>query len=436
MQMSNKDNNIRKYNILVYGAEMVNIDFNEDIDTKNFKLVFEPYSTSKRFNDFDCVILFQGIFEEYKYSNASYTRSRLLHKYDKNELDKRNNELRLLMKNNGFVCFLLNRPFRDDEDGNTLTSTDLSKIGCNSRDISRYDLSNRTAGLNCKLNEFNNFIELHGGANSYFRFRDDDYITIAEKNNEIVGFILWEIFYYLPTLIPDHSYKEYFTLLADSLTSSYNKIVTSTPDWINDIKISNQIDLEERKKLLTEDINLIDKEIDSLSKYKMILAHDGDKLVKAVKNVLENGLNLTIDSNDVYKEDLKITDKDGNPEIFIEVKGTNKGIKREHVNQVDSHRERAELPNGFPGLLIINTNIKNARNVIEKDKEPPTEQIIHAAKNNVLIIRTLDLLNLLNMYLNKNIDTDEILEIFKTKHGWLKVTDKSYEVIVDQNKTK
>src|SRR3990172_6532473 len=103
----------RQYNILVYGVEKRGLkEPSQEISNRNFKLIFEPFTTKKRFNDFDGVILFQGIFESYKYE-SSYNGEYLNHSYDCNELDKRKKELELLITKGGFVCFILHKPFVD-----------------------------------------------------------------------------------------------------------------------------------------------------------------------------------------------------------------------------------------------------------------------------------------------------------------------------------
>jgi len=88
----------RKYNLLAYGNERIGISQpSQDISNRNFVLSFEPFNTDKRFHEFDGVILFQGIFEKYRYEEAR-DGIYLNHSYDRNELDKRKKELSLLMK--------------------------------------------------------------------------------------------------------------------------------------------------------------------------------------------------------------------------------------------------------------------------------------------------------------------------------------------------
>ena len=113
---------------------------------------------------------------------------------------------------------------------------------------------------------------------------------------------------------------------------------------------------------------------------------------------------------------------------LVEVKGTSRGgVQREHVNQADSHRERAKLAASFPSILIINTNLK-ASTLGEKDQAVASEQVQHAARNNVLILRTLDLLNLIALRLAGQIDVQRVTAILTGSAGWLVVTTGGIEL--------
>ena len=72
----------------------------------------------------------------------------------------------------------------------------------------------------------------------------------------------------------------------------------------------------------------------------------------------------------------------------------------------------------MPVILIANTFIGTARTVEEKDKAPDEEQIILAEKHNVLILRTLDLLRLLNKYFSGECSREDICNQLLTKVGW------------------
>jgi len=65
-------------------------------------------------------------------------------------------------------------------------------------------------------------------------------------------------------------------------------------------------------------------------------------------------------------------------------------------------------------------------------KDVSIEQVIHARKNNILILRTLDLLRLLRLKLQQNILESAILDIFTQSSGWLKVTEEEWSLMEGQ----
>ncbi len=254
--------------------------------------------------------------------------------------------------------------------------------------------------------------------------------VLAKSNNKIVGLILGKSLFFIPTLIPDENcLEEYFTLFAEALISVRKKLIFEIPSWVDSFEFSKEIALrQENNALFNKHMNNQEK-IRQFRQYKKILVLSSDNLVDAVIEVLEVGFGIPLDTKDELHEDLKIIGEQKKPIVFVEVKGTNKGVKREHINQCDSHRERANLPPDFPSILIINTHIRKSRTIEEKDQDVAKEQIKHAVKIGVLILRTLDLLNILRLKLDKNISSDEIINLLRDNRGWLKVTDEKWEIV-------
>lgn len=428
----------RQYNLLVYGIEKCGLSTpGGEISNSNFKLSFEPFKTQKRFNEFDGVILFQGIFETYEYGEG-YGGKYLKHSYDKDELDKRNKELGILLKKGGFVCFILHKIFVDHYYSSgyskELIDTDLCKHALNYRSFYRKDIEGRVTKVHSVRDEFTRFLELYGAASSYFENYNDnvELREIAKINSYVVGMVLFDNNYFIPSLLPEKTYDrivEYYTLLSESLTSSFNKLRIEIPLWASKFSFDGENILNTRKQTLLEEIEEINNKLSKYSQYKKVLIGSGDILVENVATLLRDGFSFNIDYIDEYKEDLKIVDDDNVPLVFIEVKGTNKSVKREYINQTDSHRERAGLDQTFPALLVINTHIKNSKSIDDKDHTISREQIEHAVKMRVLVIRTLDLLYLLRHKDNGKILQQEILEILYNKLGWLKVDSDRWEII-------
>jgi len=151
-------------------------------------------------------------------------------------------------------------------------------------------------------------------------------------------------------------------------------------------------------------------------------------LRESIIKILRDGFGLEIDDTDELKEDFKIIDNEGKPVILVEVKGLNKGIARQHINQTDSHRERAQLEQEFPSILIVNTNIKKSNSLQDKYQEVAKEQIKHAVKMNVLVMRTIDFLDMLYLKEKGEVKKKNFLDILRQKSGWLEASQESWSI--------
>jgi hypothetical protein len=424
----------RTYNILVYGVENKGLSLPDvPIVARNFSLLFEEFKTPSRFNDFDGVILFKGIFETFE-SKPSEFGSYLKRSCDNHELDKRKKEATLLLEQGGFICFLLDDVFIDKENGRKFEGNDLAKFHLNYSDFYRDNFGGRLTRLKIKSDEFRSFLKVYGAANSYFRNfnKHIDLRVLAETPNGPAGMVINRNEYFVPTLIPDNlpeRLKEYFTLLSEGLTSSHNKLQTLLPEWIKEFSFDEEVGLEEEEDKIRARLLQIKERTDKLDQFRSILALTGDDLVESVIRLFSEGFGIIVDGKDELREDFKLLNSASEPFCLCEVKGINKGVKREHINQADSHRERSGFDADFPSLLLINSHIKNARSVVEKDQEIANEQIRHATNMNVLMLRTIDLLGMLRMFLMGRLNRQDLEELLISSRGWLRVEEQEYRVI-------
>jgi hypothetical protein len=148
--------------------------------------------------------------------------------------------------------------------------------------------------------------------------------------------------------------------------------------------------------------------------------------------MLEDALGLTVDAADQLREDVKLLDENGKVVCIGEIKGVNRGLKRENINQTDSHRERSGFDGSFPALLVANTNIKSARSVAEKDQEVAAEQIRHAVHMRVLIMRTIDLLGILRLVLAGKLTKPAACSLVLSSVGWLRVQSDEVRILTGE----
>ena len=418
-----------RLNIVVHGADSFGLQMEPaELDDRNYRLTFEPFRTEKRLSDFDGVITFQRLYERFE-RKSNYMNSWLAHSCDRDEMDKREKEADLLLKQGGFIVFLLHLPFLDRVYENMHSAeyrdTDLVKRFLNWRDLYREDYDQRVTSLSCVRDEFTRFFELYGAVWSSFSYHGGlSWRNLALRSSKPVSMVIGDYLFFIPCLLPEERSdrkEEFFRLLSDAIVSCVKKLRVEVPPWVDQYLLPQEDALVEEQAQLSSRLEALEQERSQLSRFKRVLVSDGDSLVDDTVNLLTNGLGLRVTSDEQYREDIRILGEDGNAVALGEVKGTNKGVKREFVNQADSHRERAGLPPTFPVLLIVNTHIKNSRTVQEKDQEVPAEQIAHAVRMNVLITRTFDLLNLLALAQKGMIARDALLTMLKSERGWLRV---------------
>ncbi len=430
VNIAKPDEQIEK--IMVYAIDRVGLAFPQaDIRRRNYHLHFEPFTSKRRFNEFDGVILFQGCFEKVDSGRDSWG-----HRYSdvrcaKDELDKRLNETKLLLDKDGYICVILCKPFVDGS-GRQYRSTDIAKILLDIGTLGRRDHPARVPLVRCVRSEFANFLKLCGACWTTFTCFDDgmELKPIAMLDSAPAGMVLSDNRFFVPALIPENDenrISEFFTLLADAVVTSRRKLVSELPEWTTNLLFPSEPALLEEKMQAVIRIQEIEASLDVYRGFRKALIQGDEQLVNTVKEILEDGFRLKVRSVDEYREDLKIVSDDGSPLVFCEVKGVSGGVKREFINQVDSHRERAGMPPSVPALLVCNTHIKNARSLEEKDKDVPRDQIAHAKRQNVLIMRTLDLLRLLRL-LEAGTLKENIIDLLRSS-GWLRVSDENWELI-------
>ena len=425
----------RHYKILVYAIEKVGLAAPaQEVMERNYTLYFEKYDTSTQFHDYDGIIVFQGIFEKFKPKEDIFGNEYYECKWNRNLLDRRMKEIENLINNGGFVCSLLVEQITYRLKHQEIYDTDLVKRILPFDDFLVKHFNSRQTFLSAKLNEFHNFIKQYGAAWAYFNTNFGPSIKkIASVSDYVVGFIYHNRLFFVPSLVPENNSSildNYFNLLADSLTTYLNKRQFEVPEWVDSYQFTEEPKIYSEKSELAQRMAELDGRLDFLKQFKRVLYLGNDPLVEAVASVLENGFCFRVDSQDDFREDLKILDTEGNPSVFIEVKGVNAGVKNPYITQAKTHLYKAGLPDDFPCLLIINTHIKNARTIEEKDKQVGEEQLTVAKRNGVLILRTLDLLNLFKLKLEGTITADDALKHLTENAGWLRVTNDQVEIIL------
>lgn len=171
-----------------------------------------------------------------------------------------------------------------------------------------------------------------------------------------------------------------------------------------------------------KNIGLANATLDKNNEFKSILYTNGDLLVKVVFEILEELLICDLCTfKDEKKEDFLI--KKEQITFIGEIKGVTSNVRSEHVSQLDTHLQGYKdiladegKDENIKSILIINHQRNNEIN----QRQPVHEnQITLAKRNGSVIIETITLLKLFEMYKLGNLTPEEFQNRIEKETGLL-----------------
>ena len=205
------------------------------------------------------------------------------------------------------------------------------------------------------------------------------------------------------------------------------------PEWFNDIKILDDVDIENEVSQIEEEITRLQKKkenklikLEENKEIKSVLYQTGKKLQKIANKMLDEMLEYEDkEFIDEMEEDYRICK--GENTFLIETKGLLRNVNGNDISKTDGHVQiyidkleeegKDQDKEKVKGIFIVAT--QRNRKIEERDKTPE-RQIKLAERNEILIIRTEQLLKLYEDFINIKIKTQEIIELFKTQIGEFK----------------
>ncbi len=426
-----------KYRILAYGFEKKGLPLPpQDMELPWCSVTFGTFLAAPRFQDFDGVIFFQGIFESFESVSRSFDEPYLRHTFSEDELDRRFRETVELISQGGLVCGVLTESFLDTHynrgGSRDFSRTDLSKRVLAGLGVGRANFPTRVPRVRSQFDELSEFFKLFGAACSQLTpERSDINCRVLSKalENTPVGVVKNNQIFVVPSMVPKPSeLEEFVSSLLTGVVKLWERFKQELPAWAGEYRFPNEVDLVQHKTEVSKEVDRIDSELAGLESMKRVLAYRDEPLVDAVMDLFQKALPLKPKREEDYHEDFELMDSSGVTVALVEVKGTSRGVLRAHVNQADTHRERGNRPHEFPSLLIVNAHLAKSTTLADRDHDIAPEQIQHAVQSNVLILRTLDLINLASQRMSGALDDERIIDLLLRSQGWLKVTATSAEV--------
>ena len=430
--------NTDKYKIFAYGFDKVGFELGtEQVSFEKGKIAFIPFDSDANLDTADGALIPQGIFEQIKNESSEwsvYTRVSV----QESMLLERERQVINLLRNQKWACFLVDEIIDrvpQSRGSQAINDTDLCKRVLNGVGVTNRENINGVTFLQSKRDEFNQYVSQYGVAKTKYTFYDSKkelYRTLVTFSGNVVGFEYCNQFFFLPFHTTKKSFsslKEISYILAKAITDYRQKRMIEKPAWLDQFNFHSESELREKTGELLKAASKLENELKTWESYKTILTTSGENLKSEVIRILERFFNLKIDSVDDHREDAKILGENNDAIALVEIKGTKKGIRRENINQVDSHRERNDLPNSTPGILIIN-NEMSVEGISERiETIPSADNIKHAKNMNVTVIRTIDLLFLMRHFEHDRDAGNKFIHLISSGGGWLSCKDNSLEII-------
>jgi hypothetical protein len=218
------------------------------------------------------------------------------------------------------------------------------------------------------------------------------------------------------------------TSLVTAVSAHRDALAVGLPPYVAALRLGST-----EEDLLTHIADL-QQEIDAKTAAAQALEHwrhlvgrtSGSPLVELVVdalNVVLEDTGVTAEQRpDVGAEDFWIVGDAGTDVALAEAKGQGGGIGRKDVNQVDDHREKRGLPSpDFPGLLVINT-FRGDADLERKQSDLPPNVVSLATSQNVMVMRTWDLYQLVGRKLDgEDVGGPLLAALRAPEGGWLKI---------------
>ncbi len=430
--------------IFAYGFDQAGFATAHDLISINSTLTvqFVDFYSSRDLNDADGVIVPQGIFEKIEsrtdlFSGLFGEKTFVL--VDKSLMLERERQVFNLLRDGKWVCFLVGEITDQIAQGlhsEPIFDTDLCKRILNAFMIDRRRRYRLEIPLDLKVrdDEFELYMKRYGRPTTVFELPQDlpmERHAIAWLGGGVVGMEIDAQLFFLPFESSRTTLgvaTDVVSLLAPAISQYRRDRITAVPDWVDDFHFKSEEPLYLEVNDLLGKLNRLESELASWKDYKAILASSGIYLRNKLVALLESVFGLKVQCID-REERFFVLKDDDSPAALVQSEGTEGSIQTESIERLARARRDHHLSESFPAALLINNDMA-ITNIGERSATSLAAEVLEAAvRQNVLVMRTVDLLFLLNHLEKSPNKKSRMLHLLTSGSGWLKASTGSYDVI-------
>ncbi len=405
------------------------------------KLQFIPFDDPRDLSDADGVVIPQGIFEKIQTRRTEFFGEKNEIWVDRWYLLEHERQIFNLLRAGKWVCFLVGRIIDNLPQGLHLESssdTDLCKRILNAFGVERHRRYHLDAPVQVRARdwEFERYVQAYGEPTTIFELPRDPAIekrvVVELTNGAAVGVEFDHQLFFLPFRPPDKKWSTALSIAKLAVHAIFNyrrNRVIEIPEWVDEIRFHNEEALYLEINSSLERANRLESELESWRDYKGILTTSGVALKTRIIAILENFFGLRVDRVEENDEEAIITAEGGMPLVIFECKSAEGYVPKTWSDELNFQRAAHGLPESVGRVLFINMDKSLPWVNSRVAKALPEDLVEYAEKHNILIVRAIDLLLLMQQLENDPRRKERLMEIFCSGGGWLRADGNGHRVM-------
>jgi hypothetical protein len=389
----------------------------------------------------DGVIIPQGIFEQIERQPSSFGAKTNVAVHKASMLE-RERQLFDCLRDGKWACFHVGEIIDEVSQGfhtEPINDTDLCKRILNAFQVDRrrrYRLYiDKRPELRAEAREFDLYLHDYGSPRTVYelpRLQPIEREVIAELDGQVAGVEFDRQLFFLPFQTSDKNWLTALSvakMVAGAIVSYRRSRVSDIPDWVDELRFKSEEDLYLEINSLLEQVNRLESQVRSWRDYKGILATSDSQLSNRIIAILESVFDLHVEV-EADRKSAMITEDDHRPILIFQSYSTDKDFDRDLIDQIHMHQESKGLSKTLRAILFVNSDKASSDIRARAEKEVAEGIVRYALEQNVLIVRTIDLLFLMRQLERDSERKKRLMQLFLSRGGWLRAKWESQKTYV------
>jgi len=321
----------------------------------------------------------------------------------------------------------------------SIDDTDLSKRILNAFQVGRHGryrfYTDKQPEVRTEAREFDLYLHEYGSPRTVYELPHLQPIereVIAELDGRVVGVEFDRQLFFLPFQTNNKNWPTALSvakMVASAIVSYRRNRISDIPDWVDELRFKSEEDLHVEINSLLEQVNRLESQVRSWKDYKGILTTSGSQLRNRIVAILESVFDCHVEVT-ADRQSAMVTDHDHRPILIFQSYSTDKDIERSFIDQIHVQRESQGLPKSLRAVLFVNSDMASSDIRSRTEKGVADDVVRYATEQNVLIIRTIDLLFLMRQLERDSERKKRLMQLFLSPGGWLKADQESHKTYV------